>query len=139
MQLLDTNEYSEHAIRAGSSGSLSMLMNLPDGIRERKVSSAFVNPLAGTAGVSSSALPGGDFESAVVTNPLANFNLRREQNAPALTESINPLAGLYRGSEGHEYGPVEESTEVETMDLMGWAMDSTEKATVELDLSLIHI
>ena len=133
MQLLDTNEYSEHAIRAGSSGSLSMLMNLPDGIRERKVSSAFVNPLAGTAGVSSSALPGGDFESAVVTNPLANFNLRREQNAPALTESINPLAGLYRGSEGHEYGPVEESTEVETMDLMGWAMDSTEKATVELD------
>ena len=57
MQFLDTNEYSEHAVRAGSSGSLSMLMNLPDGIRERKVSAAFVNPLAGTAGVSSMHFP----------------------------------------------------------------------------------
>ena len=66
MQFLNKNEkYSEHAVRAGTSGSLSTLMNIPDGTRERKVSAVFVNPLAGTAGVSCSALPGGDFESGV--------------------------------------------------------------------------
>ena len=134
MQFLNTNEkYSEHAIRADTSGNLSTLMNIPDDTRERKVSAAFVNPLAGTAGFSSSALPGGGFESSVVTNPLANFDLSREQSAPALTESINPMAGLYRGREGHKQGPVEEVTEEETMDLMGWAMDSTEEATTELE------
>ena len=134
MQFLNTNEkYSEHAVRAGTSGSLSTLMNIPDGTRERKVSAVFLNPLAGTAGVSSSALPGGDFESGVMTNPLANFDLSREQSAPALSESINPVAGLYRGREGHEQGLVEDVTEEESMDLMGWAMDSTEEATTELE------
>ena len=129
MQFLDSSEqFSQPNVRTGPSGSLSKLMEISKE-SERRTSSVYVNPLAGTAGALRSG-PVNDFGGGVVTNPLADFDLRSEQSAPVLVESTNPLLGMARRGPAEDAG--EDVAEEEGFDLMGWALDSTEVASAEL-------
>ena len=129
MQFLDSSEqFSQPKVRAGPSGSLSKLMQISKE-SERRASSVYVNPLAGTAGALRSG-PVNDFGGGIVTNPLADFDLRSEQSAPVLMESKNPLLGMARRGPAEE--AAEDVAEEEGFDLMGWALDSTEMASAEL-------
>jgi len=129
MQFLDSSErFLQPKVRAGPSGSLSELMKISKE-SEGRASSVYVNPLAGTAGALRSG-PVNDFGGGIVTNPLADFDLRSEQSAPVLMESTNPLLGMARRGPAEE--AAEDVAEEEGFDLMGWALDSTEVAAAEL-------
>lgn len=128
MQFLDSSEqFSQPNVTTGPSGSLSKLMEISKE-SERRTSSVYVNPLAGTAGALRS--PVNDFGGGIMTNPLADFDLRSEQSAPILMESTNPLLGMARRGPAEDAG--EDDAEEEGFDLMGWALDSTEVASAEL-------